>query len=365
MKKLTVSLSVLALVCLVAVAVAQESPYILFITGNKVGVGTSEPRCELDVNGNIAGTRVGVGVAEPLTPLAILGNGGQYPVGVTQNQLGSTATMELTTSDGSGNQASRVVLQGHSNTPDIQLYRGGRGSETLSMIVKGSSGDVGIGTNNPKGRLHVNGDYYGKGHVYLHAYEGDGSSGTAYLQARDTSGNSSIALQLRTQSGGVTKDTLRINSNGKVGIGTTNPQATLHVQGNLIATGLTFGDYRNAQYDSRDGRFYYDDSTRRHKRNIQDLDDDFSKILKVTPKTYTRPAAPERWELGYIAEDFDELGLAKLVDYDEEGRPDAINYEKMILYVVEILKKHEEELAGVRSENQRLREELAAIRSGR
>lgn len=364
MKKLTLSLSVLALVCLVAVAVAQESPYILFITGNKVGIGTTEPRSELDVNGNIAGTRLGIGVAEPLTPLAILGNGGQYPVGVTQNQVGSTATMELTTRDSSGNQASRMVLQGNSNTPDIQFYRGGRGSEALSMLIQGNSGNVGMGTSNPKGRLHVNGDYYGKGHVFLHAYEGDGSSGTAYLQARDYSGKSSIAMELRTQSNGSITEAVRISSDGKVGIGTTNPTAKLHVVGILKAQGLQYGDYRNAQYNDSTGEFFWDNSSRRYKENITDLDDDFSKILDVAPKTYTRPAAPERWELGYIAEDFDELGLAKLVDYDEEGRPDAINYEKMILYVVEILKRHEEELADVRSENQRLRQQLADVQSG-
>lgn len=64
------------------------------------------------------------------------------------------------------------------------------------------SGNVGIGTSAPKGALHVNGDYYGSGHLFLHAVEGDGSSGTAFVQARDDSGTSSIGLTLRTQNGG-------------------------------------------------------------------------------------------------------------------------------------------------------------------
>jgi hypothetical protein len=76
------------------------------------------------------------------------------------------------------------------------------------------AGNVGIGTTNPKSTLHVNGDYYGRGHVYLHAYEGDGNSGTAYVQARDTSGTASLDLQFRTQRNGVIVDALRLGSDG-------------------------------------------------------------------------------------------------------------------------------------------------------
>lgn len=73
----------------------------------------------------------------------------------------------------------------------------------VDAVVVDSAGKVGIGTTGPKQTLHVNGDYYGKGHFWLHAYEGDRMTGTAYVQARDDSGNSSIALRFRTQNVGV------------------------------------------------------------------------------------------------------------------------------------------------------------------
>src|SRR5690606_28923767 len=107
---------------------------------------------------------------------------------------------------------------------------------------------------------------------------------------------------------------------------------TLHV------SNVPFGDHRNAQIRSSDGQLFYDNSSRRYKENITPLEEDFSLILQAEPKTYTRPADPGRWELGYIAEEFHDLGLTRLVDYDEQDRPDGINYEKIVLYLNENLK---------------------------
>ena len=119
---------------------------------------------------------------------------------------------------------------------------------------------------------------------------------------------------------------------------------------NVHAPKLPFGDHKSMQYRTSDGRFFYDNSSRRYKRNIQPLEDDFHLILKAQPKTYTRPDDPDRWELGYIAEEMDSLGLCKLVSYDEEGIPDGFNYEKMILYVNEILKSHQADLEAKEQE---------------
>ena len=60
------------------------------------------------------------------------------------------------------------------------------------------------------------GDSILHGHVWLHAFEGNNQSGTAYLQARDSSGASSIALQFRTQNNGALVDALRIGPSGQI-----------------------------------------------------------------------------------------------------------------------------------------------------
>ncbi len=100
---------------------------------------------------------------------------------------------------------------------------------TLMFIKK--DGKVGIGTTNPKQKLHVNGDYYGKGHLWLYANEGDGNSGNVYIQARDNSGSSSLSMRFRTQLGGTIADAMFIGANGNVGVGTLTPASKLHVAG--------------------------------------------------------------------------------------------------------------------------------------
>ena len=59
------------------------------------------------------------------------------PVSITQENVGGSATMEFTTTDGSGNQASRIVIRGNGNTPDIEFYTGASGSELGNTSTSG------------------------------------------------------------------------------------------------------------------------------------------------------------------------------------------------------------------------------------
>lgn len=176
----------------------------VFQGNSKVGIGTNSPDATLDVVGNISvraadngddqpyteishdgengyintsassrldfqheGTtqmtltesgNLGIGIDEPATPLAIKGNGGTKAVGITQNHKGGAATMELTTTDRSGTQATRVLLRGDNDNADIEFCRGASGAEEVSLIIEGTNGNVGIGTQEPQTALHVAGE---------------------------------------------------------------------------------------------------------------------------------------------------------------------------------------------------------------
>jgi hypothetical protein len=113
----------------------------------------------------------------------------------------------------------------------------------------------------------------------------------------------------------------------------------------LHATSLrNIGDKKNVQYNPTTGEIGWDNSTRRDKRNITPLMDDFGKIMQLQPRKYTRPDDQENWEIGYIAEEAKSLGLDHLVFHDENNHPDGINYRKLCLYLVEILREHERKL---------------------
>ena len=108
------------------------------------------------------------------------------------------------------------------------------------MRVK-ANGDVGIGTSQPSRLLHLAGSG-GSNNVELRLDATDGGerqisfvgsgSGTKFIRSTGTTDNSLVFLS------GTTED-MRINANGQVGIGTSNPVATLHVKNNAGTTGET------------------------------------------------------------------------------------------------------------------------------
>ncbi len=65
---------------------------------------------------------------------------------------------------------------------------------------------------------------------------------------------------------------------------------------------------------------------------------------------YSRPKTPDRNEIGYIAEEIDSLGLTNLIHYDVEGLPDDVKYDRMVLYLVEIIKMHEKRFSKLESQ---------------
>jgi len=132
---------------------------------------------------------------------------------------------------------------------------------------------------------------------------------------------------------------LNVTADGKVGIGTTDPQSRFAVA-NLTPT----SSYNTVKVNPLTGDFYYEASSARYKENIRILGADFDQILKVQPRIYTDKESGLE-EVGYLAEDFDALGLEHLVIYDEQGQPDALKYDRIPLYLLEVTKEQEHHLS--------------------
>lgn len=136
-------------------------------------------------------------------------------------------------------------------------------------------------------------------------------------------------------------------SGGKIGIGTTAPSTRLSVVG-LPPT----GGYYTMRYNPSNGAIYFLASSERYKRDIQSLEDDFSAILRAKPKSFVDAASGER-EIGFIAEEFDALGLRNLVTY-LDGQPNGIKYEMISLYLLEVVKE-------LQAKNEDLRRRIEAL----
>lgn len=144
-----------------------------------------------------------------------------------------------------------------------ELYGDGTGTDIKCDIGNPfitDSGHVGIGTNNPDRALHVSTTssfqlkLTGAGASIIELEEQDapsakisslGRDGNALsLRANGSSTDTSIVLHTSASDGSIrmktaSNDRLIITSNGRVGIGTTNPSSTLHVNA---------GGYANIQF---------------------------------------------------------------------------------------------------------------------
>jgi hypothetical protein len=189
----------------------SDTQVVTVADGGSVGIGTTNPSAKLHVNG-------GVAVRGPATPninLAPLSGGsGNADISFDGNDL-------------------RIVSNSSSADVRINAY-----SRDNDFVIK-QDGDIGIGTDNPSNKLHLNGEsyfYHSSGNSanyefvsnhYTHIKitgDKDASAGGPYYNYVVTNGSDGT-LEFRQN----TSTNLVIKQTGNVGIGTDNPLSKLHL----------------------------------------------------------------------------------------------------------------------------------------
>lgn len=94
-----------------------------------------------------------------------------------------------------------------------------------------------------------------------------------------------------------------------------------------------------------------DASSARYKDNIQPLALDFHRILLAEPRQYNYKTTPERLDIGFIAEELDALGFRELVVYDKDGRPDGVLYDRMVVYLMPLLREQQQRVEALEQNN--------------
>jgi len=107
-------------------------------------------------------------------------------------------------------------------------------------------------------------------------------------------------------------------------------------------------------YNGSTYELYSASSSCKFKDNIKPFLSGISEILNLEPVTFNYIDRPEDSEqIGFIAEQLDELDLTHFVNYDGNNEPNGISYDKLIVLAVNAIKELHEENQNL---NQRLTE---------
>lgn len=108
-------------------------------------------------------------------------------------------------------------------------------------------------------------------------------------------------------------------------------------------------------------------SAKRFKQDIEDFNPPIDNILNIQPKTWRDKSAvakdPNTTErhFGAIAEDLVALGLDFLIDFDDNGEPWAIQYERVAIALIPAIKSHRARVKTLEDKVALLEKQVAAL----
>ena len=198
-------------------------------TTGQVGIGTDDPQARLHISSNVPAIRF---------------SETDQPVDKKNWDITSLAgNLEFRALNDAGSAANRFISVGRGSTYSISALKFFTGSDEERMRIT-STGDVGIGTDNPTSKLHLtDGDLRVENTFGFGATFSNTSTTGMYITLADTGSSAGVGCDngaLTLRAGGNTNEKVRITSAGDVGIGTDAPSQTLDVNGNARFRGAIY-----------------------------------------------------------------------------------------------------------------------------
>jgi hypothetical protein len=149
---------------------------------------------------------------------------------------------------------------------------------------------------------------------------------------------------------------------GNVGLGVWAPSEKLDTSGTARLRGIEFGDGNHVVVDAS-GKLWRErppgSSSQRYKHNVADLPAAGDAVLGLRPVSFAWNSTGQP-DIGLIAEEVAEV-LPDLVICSADGQPDAVKYDKLALYLLDVVKSQREQISAQENELTRLRVRLERV----
>jgi len=221
------------------------------------------------------------------------------------------------------------------------------------------SGNVGIGTANPGVKLEILGGTDAGANAFrlrnaadnnpsIEMWSQGDATGGGLLRLYNTDGTEVVRIDGRIGSGNHSY----FNSGNNVGIGTTNPQHKLDVQGDIVIGTGTTGCVYDADSSILVGTC---SSDARLKANVQELPALLDRFVELRPVTFNwredeAGNIGTATEIGLIAQDVERV-FPELVAHVDEYGDKQISFQYLPFYLIQAVK-------DLKAENENLREAL-------
>jgi len=286
----------------------------------------SSEKIRIDGSGN-----VGIGTTSPDVKLEVVAasptDGIVADFVNSTNAGGTVAAIKLSNAD---SEACDVVLGANRVGANfgsdffISLSDGVDGTNQERLRIT-ESGNVGIGTTSPSGKLHIQTDASSE-----FIFTGASTSGYATTFHMDNTGldigHNSASRSLNLKTGGL--DRLTIAGGGNVGIGTTSPSEKLEVSGNILASGdiTAFSDANL-------------------KENVETVFDALDKVKGMRGVTFNK-IGEEKRSVGVIAQELLEV-LPEAVH--KSGEHYSVAYGNIVGVLIEAMKEQQKQIEKLKS----------------